>query len=150
MLSLHSNGYINIISPASCPVTDILMIRCRARTAPGKDLHSVRGPARAVASLGAGSTRQSPPRGAPGEYLGGKALGQTPRTQTVFSPGAPWSQEPLPEMEPHILGSPIQSMCGSLGSVPEPGTHSQTLAPRKTLPLAFTQASILQTHRSER
>lgn len=53
-------------------------------------------------------------------------------------------------MEPDILGCLVQSMCGYLGSVPVPGTHSQTLAPRKTLPLAFIQTSILQTHRSER
>lgn len=60
------------------------MIRCRARTAPGKDMHSVQGPARAAALLGAGTTRQSPPEGVQGNIWGVKPLAR-PQGLGLFS-----------------------------------------------------------------
>ena len=72
LFSPHSNGYINIISPASCPVTDGLMTRRSARAALGKDTHRVQGLAWAGVSLGAGRARQSPPGGVRGTFEGSK------------------------------------------------------------------------------
>lgn len=150
LLSLHSNGYINIISPATCPVTDILMTLCGARAAPGRDVHRARGPARAGASPGASRTWDSTLQGGQGDILGGgKALGQRPRTQPVFSLGDPGGQESLPEVDPNISGCTVRSACGSRGSMPDLCVCSQALAPRKTLPLAFTRTSTLQSHGSE-
>lgn len=113
LFSLHSNGYINIISPASCPVTDILMIQCRAQ--------------HMGTSTGRGLTwsRQNPPQGGLGGYVGGQSPWPDPKDSGCFNAG---SQEPLPEMNPYIPG---YSVCHSMGSMSEPGTRSQTLPPRK-------------------
>lgn len=138
LCSSRSNGYINIISPASCPVTRLLTTRRGARAAPAKDVHSVRGPVRA----GAGQSLAEPTlRGDQGDIWRVKALGQTPRAQRFSALVLLGARNSSLSRVPYFGGSP--------GSAPEPGARSQALARGKTLPLAFIQSSTLQTLRSE-
>lgn len=84
LLSLRSNGYINIISPATCPATDILMTRCGARAAPGRDTHGGRrgrGPRLELAGHGTAHSG-----GARGTFGGGQSPWSEAEDSACFQP----------------------------------------------------------------